>query len=190
VDGFKVNANSQWAVETQATNSVIQNNIVYSSIYGIQIGAQGDPSTPQVVLDSIVRNNFVQSGGAEVWVPNSSYNTIQGNLVSMLTGQAGCGIEIYYSNFDSVLGNEVDNNTPPVGIPAFRLRGLHYDLVQYNFGTGNGQPPIVEAKGSSDNTIINNFDATALPTPEPSSIVLVLMGGCALCAGARKKWRR
>jgi nitrous oxidase accessory protein NosD len=133
VAGFKVNASSQWAIEVggasppsvPATNSIIENNIVYSTVYGIQIGAQRGPSTQQVPLYSLVQNNVVQSGNAEIWVPSSSYTTIQRNLVSMKQGQAGSGIELYYSTNDVVFDNEIDNSPTPGDLfttPLHRLR--------------------------------------------------------------------
>jgi hypothetical protein len=53
--------------------------------------------------------------------------------------------------------NNAPTPTSPWYFSAIRLRGSHGNLVGYNQGSGNGQPPIQEAEGSSGNTIFNNF---------------------------------
>lgn len=67
VNGFTVNANAQWAIEVggasspsvAATNGVIRDNIANSSIYGIQIGAEGGPGSLQVPLYAAVLDNYL-----------------------------------------------------------------------------------------------------------------------------------
>jgi parallel beta-helix repeat protein len=158
VDGFTVNATAQWAIEVggastpsaAATNCVIENNIVSSTVYGIQIGAEGGPGTTQVALYAVVRNNLVQTGNSAIVLFNTAGNTVQGN--SILQSNYS-GIDIYYSDNDSITDNLVSN----CALTAIRLRGAHGNLVEYNDGTGDGQPPIQEGEGSSGNTILHNF---------------------------------
>lgn len=190
VDGFTVNANSQWAIEVggasspsvPAINSVIQNNIVTSTIYGIQIGAEGGPGSLQVPLNSMVLDNLVQAGNSDIVLFNTAGNTICGNTI---TRSGFSGINIYYSDNDSVQFNSVSNSA----LTAIRLRGAHGNLVEYNDGSGNGQPDIQEGEGSSGNTILHNFGPDAHPVPEPSSLVLAVVGMAALggCAWRTRK---
>jgi len=181
VDGFTIDANSQWAIMTSAANSIIQNNIVANTGYGIQINVQGSlgPNAAEITLNAIVQNNAVQSNVAIVlW--NTASNTVQGNSVN---GGGAEGIDIYYSNDNNVVNNEVNSTS----LAAIRLRGAYGNVVEYNYGGGNAQPNILYGEGSSasNNTVLNNFGPgdqeppppPPTPTPEPSSFMLALAGG-------------
>ena len=147
-----------------ATNAVIKNNIVNSSIYGIQIGAEGGPSTPVVTLSSVVQNNVVQAGNSAIVLFNEAGSTIQGNTV---TGSGYSGIDIYYSNDNSIEANgnlQQLTHRHPVARIARQL-----GRRQRRF---RGRPARHPARGGGpdDNTILNNFPAVQpVPAPSPSS---------------------
>ncbi len=174
VDGFTVTANAQSAIQVgtglqsgPATNSVIQNNIVTSSVYGIHIGPE---SSPQVPLNSVVRNNVVQAGplGAGIRLFQIANCTVQGNAV---TG-GYVGIAMYFSDNNTVSYNTVNNCVQT----AVRVAGAHGNLVEYNTGSGNGEPVIRVEEGSSGNTIQNNFGPVAPPAGPGSSLGLIVNG--------------
>jgi parallel beta-helix repeat protein len=157
IDGFTVSVNSQWAIEVGSggaptgpwSGCVIQNNIVNSSIYGIQIGDEGGPSTPLVALYATVKSNVLQCGNSDIVLFNCSNNSVVGNSIK---GGGYSGIDIYYSN-DNVIDS---NNVVNCGLCAIRLRGSHGNLVENNSGSGNGQPDIQQGEGSDGNTFVNN----------------------------------
>jgi parallel beta-helix repeat protein len=181
LDGFTITANAHDAVASRATNSLIENNIISNPVYGIEVTV---PAQTGTYVSSTILNNVITAGNASIYLVGSPNNTVENNAVS--GGGTGLeGIDAYYSDNTTIGFNQVNGTS----FSAIRLRGTHNSLVEYNQGTGNTGSLVLEQEGSSGNTYIHNFDGVS-PTPEPSSIVLVLMGGCALCVGARKKWRR
>jgi parallel beta-helix repeat protein len=168
VDGFTVNSTGQWAIEVGGTsapsvpaiNCIIVDNIVNNTgTYGIQIGAEGGPCTTRVNLFAVVQDNVLNTANADIVTFNTGYVTVEGNLVQSSPTQFGSGIDVYYSNNDSVLGNVVNNAPTPTSpwyFAAIKLRGAHFNLIQDNTGTGDGQPAIFSTEGSSGNTKLYN----------------------------------
>ncbi len=199
VDGFTVNNNSQYGtspinlnaqadIATVAVNSVIQNNIVFNTTLiatgnnpiDILIGpiTTGNPNITPLPLNGLVQNNVVQGNNGNIGIDHTTGTTVQGNLVNASANQFGTAIDIYYSDNNSILNNEINNapaSTSPWYFSAIKLRGAQGNLVESNYGYLDGQPPIQELEGSSNNTILNNdLSPFAAPVPEPASAVLLL----------------
>jgi hypothetical protein len=115
LDGFTVSVNAQWAIEVggatapsiPASSCTIENTIVNSSTYGIQVGAEGGPSTQQVPLYALVRNNLLQTGNSDIALFNTANNTVTGNTIPMTPSQFGSGIDVYYSDNDFITANTI-----------------------------------------------------------------------------------
>lgn len=177
VDGLTVSANAQAAIWTTGADSVVRNNVVNSTVYGVLVGPLGGPTGDPASLAALVENNVITTGNSNIAVFNSTGTTVRGNYLQMSPDQFGSGIDIYFSDNNTITGNVI-NDAPTPSSPwffsAIRLRGSHGNLVESNVGERNGGPAIQEAEGSDGNTIRNNFEVTAVP--EPSGLVLALTG--------------
>jgi parallel beta-helix repeat protein len=135
VNGFTIDSTEHvalqagWSSGAGATNAIIVNNIVNASIYGIYVGSANALTT----LFADVQDNVVTGAQADIALFNTSFNTVEGNLILQAPL---AGVDTYYANNNAILGNVV-NDCATFGI---RLRGSQYDLIANNSGSNDLVP--------------------------------------------------
>jgi parallel beta-helix repeat protein len=124
VSNLNISKNGQGILLAYSNYIQIENVTIFNNRLGVHLF-----SSAVNLLDE----NFVQDNEVGVYIYLSSNNVIRGNAILSQAGISSSGIEIHWSNFNSVIRNQVENvSSGAIGIWGSYGNGVYDNKVENN----------------------------------------------------------